>query len=223
MIYGKTIGKKFDENGNVLHYPGNTVVAKIGPGCSAYDVMLTLRQMVIDAGFEEELILLPKDSYHMTVFRGLNDYVRKDSNWPSVLPKDTPMTKVDDHVTNAVTKAGLPGPVRMKFDHVNASPGCIEIYLLPADAEQEKILRDFRDRAAEGVGVFFPKHDEYRFHISLAYVRVIPEGERAEQFDKLKVHMDDYISNQAEFYTGQPYMAYFDDMMKFHSERIGRD
>ena len=191
MTYGKTIGKKFDENGHVLRYPGNTVVAKIEPGCSAYEVMLHLRQMVIDAGFEDDLILLPKDSYHMTVFRGLNDYVRKDSNWPSVLRKDTPMTKVDDHVTNAVNNAGLPGPVRMKFDYINASPGCIEVYLLPADEEQNQILRTFRDRAAEGVGVFFPKHDEYRFHISLAYVRVIPEGERAEEFDRMKKQMND--------------------------------
>ena len=53
MIYGKDIGKKFDKDGNVLHYPGNTVVADIVPGCSAYDVMSHLRQMVIEAGFED--------------------------------------------------------------------------------------------------------------------------------------------------------------------------
>jgi len=222
MTYGRDIGRKFYEDGSVRRYPGNTVVADVTPGCSAYDVMLHLRQMVLDAGFDHYLILLPEDSYHMTVFRGLNDQVRVDTNWPARLPKDTPMAQVDDYVSEAVKAAQIPGPVRMKFDQVKFGSSCMIVHLLPADEEQEKILRDFRDRAAENVGVFFPHHDEYRFHISLGYTRIVPEGEVAEKAKELIEKMNAYIAQQPEFETTPPYMAYFDDMLAFSPTRIPR-
>ena len=130
MIYGKDIGKKFDKDGNVLHYPGNTVVADIVPGCSAYDVMSHLRQMIFDAGFEDTLCMLPEDSYHMTVIRGLNDKIRKDTHWPAALSKDTPMEQVDDYISDAIARAGLPGPARMKFHKVLPQEGCIIIQVV---------------------------------------------------------------------------------------------
>ena len=32
-----------------------------------------------------------------------------------------------------------------------------------------------------------------------------------------------YLATQPEFSTAQPYMAYYDDMLRFHPERIPRD
>ena len=139
-MFGSSIGKKFYEDGKIRRYPGNTVVADVTPGCSAYDVMTHLRQMVIDAGFDNELILLPEDSYHMTVFRGLNDQVRIDSHWPARLSKETPMEAVDDYISAAVASAGVPGPARMRFDKVNWSNNCCIICLVPADGAQKETL-----------------------------------------------------------------------------------
>ena len=144
MTYGKDIGKKFYEDGTVRHYPGNTVVADIVPGCSAYDVMLQLRQMLIDRGLAQYFVLLPADSYHMTLIRGLNDQVRTDAYWPASLSKDTPMTQVDDYISTAIEKAGLPGPVRMRFDRVNVSASCCTVRLVPADEAQAQLLQQFR-------------------------------------------------------------------------------
>jgi hypothetical protein len=223
MEYGATIGKKFYVDGSVRRYPGNTVVADILPGCPAYDVMATLRQWVMDEGLAEYMILMPEDSYHMTLFRGLNDQVREAPYWPAALPKDTPMTKVDDWVSAAVEKAGLPGPARMKFDSIRVSKTCMIVRLQPADEEQNRILRQFRDRGAENVGVFFPKHENYTFHITLAYTRIVPEGAAAEKLEALKEKINAYLATQPEFYTAQPYMAYYDDMLRFHPERIPRD
>ena len=222
MQYGSTIGKKFYEDGSVRRYPGNTVVADILPGCPAYDVMSQLRQWVIDAGLDDHLILLPEDSYHMTLFRGLNDQVRKAPFWPEALPLDAPMTQVDDHVSAAVEKAGLPGPARMRFDRVSTK-NCMIIRLVPADEAQNQILRQFRDRGAENVGVFFPKHENYIFHISLAYVRIVPEGEAARRMAELEEKINAFIADQPEFYTAEPYMAFYDDMYCFSPTRVPRD
>ena len=78
-MYGEQIGKKFEMDGSARRYPGNTVIADVRPGCSAYDVMTALRQMAMDAGFADSMILLPVDSYHMTVLRGLTASGRKRS------------------------------------------------------------------------------------------------------------------------------------------------
>lgn len=222
MTYGSTIGKKFYEDSSVRRYPGNTVVADILPGNPAYDVMCKLRQMVIDMGLTSHIILLPEDSYHMTVIQGVNDQVRKETHWPADLPLDASMTRADDFVSAAYLRAGLPGPVRMRFDTVGIGTGACIIRLHPADGEQEKILRDFRNRAADNLGLRLPKHDTYRFHISLGYVWKIPEGETAEKVEQLKEKINAYIATQPEFWTAAPYMAYYDDMHAFSPTRIPR-
>lgn len=222
MTYGATIGKKFYEDGTVRRYPGNTVVADILPGNPAYEVMCKLRQMVMDMGLTSHIILLPEDSYHMTVIQGVNDQVRSDTHWPAGLPKDASMAEADDYVSKAYLKAGLPGPVRMRFDSISISKSACTIRLFPADAEQEKILWDFRNRAAQKLGRWLPRHDAYRFHISLGYVWKIAEGEDAERIEQLKEKVNAYIADQPEFWTAAPYMAYYDDMHAFSPTRIPR-
>ena len=223
MIYGSTIGKKFYEDGRVRTYPGNTVVADITPGCSAYDVMIRLREMLLEAKLEDHYIPLPTDSYHMTVISGLNDQVRKDTHWPPQLPKTTPMTQVDDYISAAIARAGIPGPLRMKFDKAHVSSGCFIIHLLPADGTQEEIALSFRERAAKEIGFKLPNHDGYRFHVSLAYTRIVPEGEAAERLEQLQADMNALLADQPEFTTGVPYMAYYKDMYAFSPDRIPRD
>lgn len=223
MTYGKEIGRKFYEDGSVRRYPGNTVVADIVPGCSAYDVMVHLQQMVNQSGLADHFILLPADSYHMTVIRGVNDQVRTDDFWPAALDKNTPMTQVDDYMAAAIAKAGLPGPVRMRFDAVNISTTCCTVRLVPADETQAQILKDFRDRAADAIGLRLPGHDNYRFHISLAYIRLVAEGEDAQRVEDLKQQMNMYIANQPEFDITPPYMAFYDNMLHFSPVRVPRD
>lgn len=223
MTYGKTIGKKFYEDGRVRRYPGNTVVAAVPPESPAYSVMTELHQMILDEGFESHLIPLPHDSYHMTVIRGLNDQVRTDDYWPEALPKDVAMTVVDDHVSAAVASVAMPKCARMKFDRIHFGGTAMIVRLCPADEEQDKMLRDYRDAVAKEIGLYLPKHAEYKFHISLAYTRIIPEGEDEARMQAMIERMDRHIANRPAFDITDPYMAYYDDMLYFSPTRIPRD
>jgi len=207
MTYGRDIGLKFYENGDVRTYPGNTVVADVTPDCPAYHVMCSLHQMVRDYRLDGHQILLPKDSYHMTVIRGVNDQVRKQTHWPKDLAVDAPMTEVDDYITAAVTRVPMPQKMRMKFDHVLLNEGDIKVLLLPADEEQNRILREYRDRVANAIGLFLPGHDNYRFHITLAYVRVVAEGEDTARMEAMLEKMNSLIENRPAFDITEPYMA----------------
>ncbi|MBR7164832.1 MAG: DUF1868 domain-containing protein [Clostridia bacterium] len=222
MAYGSCVGSKFYEDGRVRAFHGNTVVADITPDCSAYNAMCTLRRMVLDAGLDDYYIQLPADSYHMTLIQGINDQNRGPDRWPPALALDATMKEADDYFTAAIERAVLPGKVRMKFSEVKATKSCILARLIPADESQEKLLRDFRDRAAREIGLFIPKHETYRFHISLAYTRVVPEGETAERLEALVAKMNDFLETQPEFLIGEPYIAYFRDMFAFSPERIER-
>lgn len=221
-MYGDQIGKKFEADGSVRRYPGNTVIADVRPGCGAYEVMTHLRQMAIDAGFAQSMILLPEDSYHMTVLRGVNDLVRTDAFWPAALAKEAPMDKVDAYVSAAVASVDMPGPIRMKFRGVRVNGEDFRVLLSPADDEQQSVLRAFRDKAADAIGLRLPGHDEYTYHITLAYTRLIPEGAEADRLDTLVREMEKHIQNQPSFETTPPYMAYYDDMLAFHADRIQR-
>lgn len=223
MRYGKSIGKKFYEDGRVRRYPGNTVVADVTPGCPAYDVMTRLYDTVIENGFDKHIILLPHDSYHMTVIRGVNDQVRKDTHWPPALSKDAPMTEVDDYISSAVARAKMPGRIKMKFDKIMLNDGCMVVLLVPANEEQAAILKEFRDSAADEIGFRLPGHDNYRFHISLGYVRIIPEGEDKVRIDEMIAKMDKFIADQPPFEITPPYMAFYDDMFEFSPTRVPRD
>jgi len=222
MQYGKDIGRKFYEDGRVRRYPGNTVVADIRPGCSAYSVMLQLRQMLQTSDLADYFILLPEDSYHMTVIRGLNDQMRTEACWPACLPMDVPMESVDDHVSAAIARVGLPGPLNMRFDAVRAGASCFVVLLVPADEEEAQRLHDFRERAAAEIGIKLPGHDGYRFHISLGYTRIVPEGAAQAQLEVLKEQMNALLCMQPAFATGTPYMAYFENMYAFSEHRIPR-
>lgn len=222
MKYGNNIGRKFFENGEARAFHGNTVVADVPAGSDAYGVMTALRDMVIEEGFESHLILLPADSYHMTVIRGVNDQVRKEGYWPPNLPFDMPMELVDDYMEAAIRSVEMPQTVMMKFDRVKLSESDIEVLLLPADEEQNRKLRTYRDRAADAIGFRLPKHEEYRFHITLAYVRLVAEGEDAARMGRLVEAMNAHIANRPAFEITDPYVAFYKDMLKFSPERIQR-
>ena len=222
MKYGSTIGQKFYEDGKVRQFKGNTVVADVLPGSQAFDTMCRLRQMVIDAGLDSHLILMPEDSYHITYISGLNDQQRIDGYWPESFSREATMEEADDYVTDAIATVGIPGPARMQFDSVGWGAGCCIIRLKPADEAQSKILYDFRERAAEAMGVRRPNHENYRFHITLGYTRLIAEGEMETRRLQLKEKMEALMAQQPEFLTTQAYMAYFDDMYAFSPTRIPR-
>lgn len=215
MTYGSSIGKKFYEDGQVRPFRGNTVVADITTRNPAYTVMLKLREMVKAYDLDEHYILLPPDSYHMTVIDGLVSEVRDEAHWPAALAQDASMETADAYISAAIARAALPGPVCMRFDAIHISKNCIIVHLFPNDETQEQILRTFRDRAAAQIGLKLPKHDTYRFHISLGYTRIVPEGDAAERLAQMVDAMNTFLAEQSAFMTGVPYMAYFEDMHKF--------
>lgn len=222
MPYGSQIGKKFLADGSAAAYPGNTVVSDATPETLAYQVMSECLVMLKNAGLSELFIPLPKDSYHMTVIRGVNDLVREAAYWPEALPVDVPMSAADDYMTAAIQRVPNPGKMRMRFGEAKITAEDFRISMSPADEAQERILRAYRDQVADAVGLRLPGHDAYTFHITLAYTWRLPDEEQEQAISGLKKRMDTLLAAQPVVELHPPHIAYYRDMLSFSSERSKR-
>lgn len=222
MPYGSQIGKKFHADGTAARYPGNTVVSDATPETRAYQVMSECLKMLESAGLSELFIPLPEDSYHMTVIRGVNDLVRQAAYWPDALPADAPMSAADDYMTAAISRVANPGVMRMRFGEAKINAEDFRISMLPADEEQEKLLRAYRDQVADAVGLRLPGHDGYTFHITLAYTWQLPDEKQSQEIGALKARIDALLAAQPVVELHPPHVAYYRDMLSFSAERIER-
>lgn len=219
MRQGEQIGVKFNADGTPRMYPGNTVISDVRAGNPAHALMLAVRQSLIDAGLAALFILLPEGSYHMTVIRGLNDLVREDAYWPAALGKDASLMEMDAYVSRAVASVKNPGPIAMAFDHVRVDGADVRVCLRPLGAAQDAVLRRYRDRVADALGLRLPGHDGYTYHLTLAYTLRLPEGGEAARLARWTAEADAMLAKAPAFETTPPYMAYYHNMEAFSPVR----
>lgn len=73
------VGSKFDADGRVRPFAGNTVVCHLpqqGEHADAFEAMLDIYREAPSHPFMRKVALLPPSSYHMTVMGGANDTPR---------------------------------------------------------------------------------------------------------------------------------------------------
>ena len=220
--FGTQICKKFHPDGTAAVYPGNTVVSDATPETKAYQVMSECLDMLQSVGVDKLFIPLPKDSYHMTVIRGVNDLVRDQAFWPPALPLDASMTEVDDYMSAAIKIVPNPGAMRMRFGEARITEEDFRISMLPADAEQERVLRQYRNQVADAIGLRLPGHDAYTFHITLAYTWHLPDQDQQTIICELKTKMDKLLSEQPVVELHPPHIAFYRDMLSFSATRLER-
>lgn len=222
MKYGQQIGMKFNHDGTPKKYPGNTVIADVRADSPACAVIHHLYRVLSESGVGDSFIFLPEDSYHVTVIRGVNDYVRDSAYWPPELKADTPMSAVDDFFEQRVKTVERPGDICMKFESVRIDEHDVRVCLKPWDKQEQQRLARYRDEVADAIGLRLPGHDSYTYHVTLAYVLTIPEGDGLELQRRAVAQMNEYLQLQEGFYLSEPRIAFYDDMMNFYSERIPR-
>ena len=216
------IGYKFNQDGTPRKYPGNTIIADVKSSNPAYPIIEKLRKELSAGILGKTFIFLPEDSYHVTIIRGMNDYVRESDYWPSALSLDVPMTEVDDYFVENAGKVDTPDQIHMRFEQIKIDDYDVRICLTPWDEEQDRILREYRDEVAEKIGLRLPGHDSYTYHITLAYVLCIPEGKCRREMEKKVEEINVFLANQDGFWLSSPQIRFYNDMLNFYTQRIPR-
>lgn len=222
LTFGESVGRKFNADCTVRHFPGNTMVCILDHSTEVFKRAKELRDSIISSPMGQFIAPLPDDSLHMTAIEGVCDQVRTPELWSSKLSLDTPLEDVDDFLEKTWSNIPKLEGVHMVFDSIWAGSGiCIGLY--PASYADDVKIRDWRDSVSEKTGLRFPGHDRYRFHISLAYGIIPPSDEAKTYLEKLvETCKKEWAENRFEFEVPSPSLTFFDDMFYFNTHRIPR-
>ncbi|WP_434724057.1 DUF1868 domain-containing protein [Mesorhizobium sp. RIZ17] len=159
------LGTRYDTAGNFLLEPGNTVVCHLVQGSPSQAAIVEARDRMLAMPDADRLAFTPISSLHMTLFQGIIEYRRRLPYWPSDVPLDT---SIDDMTQLYLQRLeGFEACPSFRVKTVHITPNGLTV--AGASAEDERILRLWRDALSVPFGYRHPDHDTYVFHITFAY------------------------------------------------------
>ena len=218
------VGSKFDADGRVLGFPGNTIICHLpqqGVEAACFDALMNVYRDAPRHGFTRKVALLPPSSYHMTVFGGANDHPRMAQSWPADLPLDLPMDQCNRITADRLRQASIrcPLPIRMRVDPaqnpMNGQP--LTMRLLPLDDDEGAKLATVRHAISRATQIPLGKLDTYRFHISIGYsTGWLTQAENTEFVSVFNNWSLQVAARVPVINLGAPEFCVFEDMYAFH-------
>ncbi|KAK0784018.1 hypothetical protein LTS16_018885 [Friedmanniomyces endolithicus] len=178
--YPRWIGHKFNPDGQIMPYPGNGVLSPLDAASALHRSLQALLNDLQQQEFASLYTFLPPSSWHMTTYEGVSDQIRVRNSWPAELPVTASLKACHAHVATrlAVFKHGLGADIQMEVAGFESLAEGIALKLVPTTSDGERALRDLRDRLSQRLGMRHPGHDNYSFHMGLAYLlRHLSEGD----------------------------------------------
>jgi len=161
-------GGKFDKEGNVLPFPGNTFICHIDQSSQFYKALCAFQDALRNSVFAEHYTFLPKPSFHMTIFCGVSGIPLGEDGWPEGMDRASSL----DDITSTFSERFASQTNMSGFGMVASGislPGTVTMRAA-SDADQSK-LSDARHRLQKLTGLFRSDIDTYEFHISLGYLK----------------------------------------------------
>ena len=212
--------EKLNPDGSYQPYAGNTIICHIDPKSAAFAALQEVHGELSQRSFRPKLSLLPIASYHMTVFGGANDKHRRAGSWPDGMAFDVPIAACDAELQKRLETFDLgcdvPFRLRVSPEGVRTQEMALRLELQPHDDAENKKLRDLRDRLSKVLGICVPGHDDYGFHVSLAYVIGALTPEELAKYQSSYAEWRDKIARYSptiEF--GRPEFCTFKDMRRY--------
>lgn len=214
-----TGGGKFYPTGQVREWPGNTIICPVEPDTALHDVLRRVQEEAMAEPVMRKFTLLPTSSLHMTLFEGVDLDHRVAPYWPTSVPVDAPLNVVNQWCRDRLASFHTGGG---RF-HMRPDPALsaheirdFTLPLRPADAQEERHMRDMRDRLASLLEIRAPNHAAYRFHITLGYLIERLTADEAQQINQLyKSWFARIEATVPEFVIGPPAFCTFKDMFAF--------
>jgi hypothetical protein len=216
---------KFNKDGSPRPFAGNTVISHLPVQCAMRDAMVALHQELAASALRPKLGLTSTDSYHMTVFPGANDLDRKLYGWPRYVPLDARIEEcnraVGERMTMAKLTCGLPLRVRVDVPATLNYFSACTLRMVPATSEENAKLRSVRDQLAELYGFRTKDHDQYAFHITMAYqLAPFTQAEQVAYRKILREHLHHIVAAESILELGEPEYCVFPDMFRFEPQTL---
>lgn len=210
MNYGTQIGKKFDECGNPILFQGISVVADIKKNEYLDKVYESLNKF--NEG-EKSIIIMPKESWHVTITRGVNNQGRIEDTWPKDLPFNSGLDELDAFVENRCKNIEYPNCSIYRPDDIKITQEDVRIHLIPDDIDE---LISFSENFKNMLSI--ERDDKsYTYHITLAYT--LDWDLAKEKMSKYYNELIEEVNKIKYLETKTPYIGYYNDMIKFSKRR----
>ncbi|BCL73917.1 hypothetical protein TUMSATVNIG1_59020 (plasmid) [Vibrio nigripulchritudo] len=205
----KAIGYKYNEDGTAYPFDANTIVCHIDKQGALFQKLLVIRNTLKALSFADKFGWMPSESYHMTLFGGVNDPVRRASDWSDDFSLDTPIAEITEHFINVLKSTSIPNEYQMKpFAMVTNNSGCITLKLKPATEESERDVREARDILRDVTKINRPDHNEYYFHVTFTYqTKWLTEEEAILLDTKMKQLFDELFADDESVAINKPQLC----------------
>jgi hypothetical protein len=160
------LGTRYDLAGNFQHEPGNTVVCHLVERSATERACVAAREKYLAMPEAPQFIFTPVSSLHMTLFQGIIEYRRDQPFWPADVPLDTPIDEMTAIMRERLSDFQVSTPFRVSVTEARPSGLLME----GATEADKRALKEWRDALADVLGYRHPDHEDYRFHITFAYV-----------------------------------------------------
>jgi hypothetical protein len=214
--YLNEVPNKFDPDGNVQPFPGNTILCRLSNSSDLYTSLLFLYDKLQKSSLSHIYALLPPSSWHMTVFEGVVDKKRKPDTWPSNLALDAPLDQCTALFKDELSDFDLQTGSSYHLSVVDLAPlkTGITLRLKPLEADN-KALRGLRNRLADLLRIRARGHDQYGFHLGLGYLlRHLSDDQKA---GIKALFVDHFQDVPKEFELGPPEFCVFKNMVAFET------
>lgn len=211
-IYLMLTKLKFNEDGTMKWFPGNTIVSNLYDDEKLMEAIKRIQREYRQLPFSYKYSLTPEESIHMTVFELLCHFNRKPEYWSSQLELDEDLEKLDTYFYDKLSSIKFPSGFEMQPARISGT----NIEVNPVDENTRKLLKDLREQLAEVTGVRFPNHDTYQFHISFGYRIHDLTEEEEQEIKKLNETLNkEVVSKIGAITIKEVSYTVFEDMSKF--------
>lgn len=212
--YPSGVPDKFDLDGNVQHFPGNTIISHLSNSTKLYSSLIILYDRLKQDPLSHLYVLLPPSSWHMSVFEGVVDKRREPGYWPSNLATDASLEECTALFENELSSFDLQTDLPYHLSIVEFKPlkNGISLRIEPHMADNTA-LRGLRDQLADLLQIRRPNHNRYGFHLTVAYLLRYPTDDQKSKL--MSLLMDHFRDMPKEFELGPPEFCSFEDMFGF--------
>ena len=206
---------KFDHKGNPLAWPGCSIICKIPLKSDLLYEIKLLQLKYKDLSPEKAYTYLPETSFHMTLFDCCNVNTANTQYWPKDIVTDNNYTKVAYELSKRIQKYIFPDKLDLKLKKLF---GGFSMILEGNTKNDEKIIRDCRNKLSDLLGIRFENHDTYTFHITLAYILRKLKNDEIEKLININSRLrEKFLEKFPIIRTQKPVLCTFENMYEFKS------
>lgn len=217
---GEGGSKKFNEKKDANLYRGNSIITQIQQGSDFYNELTGIRDEIVNSKFGNDVILLPVNSYHITIFNGTNETLsqRKYGFFPQDMSLESTIFDVHQYFYKKLKQAYESGvikikPVKFNVTGIDTKYG-FSLTLEPADENNHQYLRELREKFSHLLKIKRPGFYEDKFHISMAYLYKKLTPEKEMDYQAFANDKFDNLGNKS-FTVNHVEFVIFNDMLSY--------